>query len=713
MSDSDLLDRLCRAAGIERVYHDQFGTRHEVAPDTIRAIVEALHASAGDNETARAMLAPATFRYAEEAAHGVSLAVPAELRDTLFEWSLREESGRQSAGSFRPSELEHAEAPGDAHRERRRLVLPHRLPAGYHRLAIRDASGAVAAETLLIVAPRRAYMPPALEQGPGIWGFAVQLYALRSERDWGIGDFGTLADFIRRAAAAGAGVIAINPLHALTPDEPEHASPYSPSSRSFLNALCIDVTTVPDFAECAEAQALAASAEFAETQRRLRAAPLVDYTAVARWKLCALDLLHASFRARHLARATDRARAFATFLDEEGEPLSRFCIFQALREARGAADPPQRDWRNWPKALADPASSEVAAFAAAHAARIEFFAFCQWIARLQLAGCAAAAREAGMTLGLLGDLAVGVDAAAGEAWAAQDVIVPGWSIGAPPDAWNRLGQNWGLSPLSPTALQEKAYRPFVALIRHNMRDMGALRIDHILGFWRTFWIRQGQPASAGAYVHYPFADLVAILALESQRARCVVVGEDLGTVPSGLREALAAAGILSYRLLYFEHRADGQRARLQDYPRQSVVAVGTHDLPPLAGYWSGSDIGLRRALGQFKTNAEADAERERRAGERAALTALLREAGLTADDAGNSAPIESAHRFLARTPGRIVLVQLEDALGLSDPVNVPGTTDEHPNWRRRLPLAVEALFDDERIRTLAAALNRERPRGPA
>jgi len=243
-----------------------------------------------------------------------------------------------------------------------------------------------------------------------------------------------------------------------------------------------------------------------------------------------------------------------------------------------------------------------------------------------------------------------------------------------------------------------------------MRDAGALRIDHILGFWRSFWIRHGQPAATGAYVRYPFAELVAILALESHRARCVVIGEDLGTVPPGLREALAAANILSYRLLYFEHRGDGQRARPGDYPRLALVAVGTHDLPPLAAYWSGADIGVRRSIGQFRSDQEADEERRRRAEERRALSALLREAGLPAGEDAGAAPIESAYRFLARSPGRIVMVQVEDALGLADQINVPGTIDEHPNWRRRLPVPVETLFAEPRIQALAAALNEERPR---
>lgn len=711
MTAAHPLDRLSTAAGIERVYYDQWGARHEVRPETIYALAETLGVTerAGASASAGlAMLEPATILRADDARPKVNVLVPAGDHEAAFEWMLLEESGTRSSGTFRAAETEFVGGTADRRHERRQFTLPRRLEAGYHRLRIRGCIAPIEAETLLIVAPRRAYMPAELEQGPGLWGFAAQLYSLRSARDWGIGDFGSLGSFIRFAAEAGAGAVGVNPLHALALDEPERASPYSPNSRKYLNPLYIEIEAVPDFAECAEARALVASSDFVDALQRLRAAPLVDYRGVAFRKLRALGLLHESFRKRHLAAATPRARAFAAFVGCEGEAMRHFCTFQALREARSAADPGQHDWRNWPAEYADPRSATVAAFADAHASRIEFFAYCQWIARSQLAACAAAARAAGMRVGLYGDLAAGVDAAAGEAWAAQDVIVGGWSIGAPPDAWNQCGQDWGLSPLSPAALRRLAYRPFVELIRANMRDVGALRIDHVLGLWRSFWIRHGHRPSEGAYVRYPFADLIAILALESHRARCIVIGEDLGTVPEGLREALQSAGILSYRLIYFERRSDGRRCRSGDYPHQALVAVGTHDLPPLVAFWRGTDIELRRVLGQFHSDHDAEEERRRRAAEREEFTALWRSEGLAADRASDDAPVEAAYRFLARTPGRIVMVQLEDALGLAEQVNVPGTVDEHPNWRRRLPLPVETLFEDERVRSLCAVLNCER-----
>lgn len=558
-------------------------------------------------------------------------------------------------------------------------------------------------------APVRAYLPAALEAGRGIWGIAVQLYALRSPRDWGIGDFGLLKDFVARAAEAGAGAVGLNPLHALHLDEPERASPYSPSSRRFLNPLYIDVEAVPDLAESAEAQRRVRSGEFQAMLARLRAAPMVDYRGVVEAKLPVLELLFTSFLERHVRNATERGAAFRSFQRDAGMALARFGEFQALRAARARNDPAQRSWLNWPAELRDPASPAVAAFAAEIAERVTYFAYLQWIADAQLAACAAAA--AAMPVGLYRDLAVSVDPAAGEAWAEQDAIVSGFSIGAPPDSWNRKGQDWGLAPLNPLALRGLAFRPFAELVRANMRHAGALRIDHVLGLWRTFWIRHGDEPRQGAYVRYPFDELVAVLAEESQAARCIVIGEDLGTIPPGLREALARANVLSYRLLYFE-RDNGAPRRPAAYPRLALVAVGTHDLPPLAGYWRGDDLAARAELGFFPAPGQLEAEHAQRAADRAALAAALRAEGLVGESVPETAPIEAAYRFLARTPARILMVQIEDALGAAEQINVPSTPDAPPNWRRRLPVSVADIFAAPAARAVFDALNRERPRPP-
>jgi len=695
------LDALCARAGIERAYIDHFGQRHEVAPQTIETIADAmgLFAAAAPPAT----LAPVTVWRIEHGPPEIELMLPATAAPTRIVWQVLEEQGGKHAGElgFADLALAAASAPDTACRK---LWLPA-LPLGYHRLVV-ACEGAGTSEALLIVVPARAYLPPRLARGAGVWGIAAQLYALRSERDWGIGDFGDLLALVRHAADGGADIIGLNPLHALDLDAPERASPYAPNSRIFLNPLYVDVEAIPDYRDGAAARRRVASPAFQAELRKARGADLVDYATVARLKRAALEQVYDSFRRRHRAAPTARGRAFREFQRSGGDMLRRFCIFQALRAARARDDASQRDWRNWPAPYRDPGSSAVAAFAARNRRKIAFFEYLQWVADDQLTACAAAAQDGGMAIGLYRDMAVGVDAGAAEAWATQDVVVGGWSIGAPPDALARNGQDWGLSPLNPVALRRAQYRPFIEIVRANMRHAGALRIDHVLGLWRSFWIRQGETAARGAYVRNPFHDLVGILALESHRARCVVIGEDLGTVPEGLRGELERAGILSYRLLYFEQ--DGGRFRRpRDYPRTALAAVTTHDLPMLPAYWSGADIALRSELGLLP---DVRQERERRAADRAALWAALREEGLVQGGPSDAAPVEAAYRYLARTRSHIVMLHLEDALGITAQINVPGTVDQHPNWRRRWPADLDAMFREPRVRALLRAMERERPK---
>jgi 4-alpha-glucanotransferase len=706
--DVEALQALSVLAGIERAYVDQLGTPHEVEPQTVEDIARAMGLLAGGGFPEPASpLDPVTVWLIERGAPEVALRLPRDAADARIGWRVVAEDGARHAGEARIGDLATARPAAEPDRhERRLLCLPH-LPLGYHRLSV-DCGAVGAAEALLIVAPSRAYLPPGLESGTGVWGIAVQLYAVRSPHDWGIGDFRDLTDLVRRAAAAGADLIGLNPLHALCLDEPERASPYSPSSRVFLNPLYIAIESVPDYAACGAARDRVAAPAFQAALGALRRAALVDYPAVARLKVPVLELLYDWFRTHDLAAAAARGQSFRAFQRQGGETLRRFCIFQALREARAQADAGQRDWRNWPEAYRDPASPAVARFAADQPDRIEFFEYLQWIADEQLGGCAAAAHDAGMMLGLYRDLAVGVDAGASDAWSAQDTIVGGWSVGAPPDALARDGQDWGLAPLNPVALRRTRYRPFIEMVRANMRYAGALRIDHALGLWRSFWIREGESPARGAYVRNPFHDLVAILALESHRARCMVIGEDLGTVPDGLRAALEQANILSYRILYFEKDENGRFCRPEDFPRCALVAVNTHDLPTLPGYWCGADVTLRASLG-LADEEEARVEREWRVAERAALSDALRAEGLGAPETDDAVPVEAAYRYLARTPSLILVIHLEDVLGVIDQINVPGTLDQHPNWRRRWPADLASVFADPRVRSLLRAVGDERP----
>jgi 4-alpha-glucanotransferase len=568
----------------------------------------------------------------------------------------------------------------------RRLTIPVALGGGSYRLTL-DIGTYGHASIAVTVAPRQAFLPPG---GARVWGLAVQLYALRSQRNWGIGDFGDLDRVCGLAATAGASYVGINPLHAAHRTDPEAASPYAAASRRFLNWLAINVEAVPE-AQTPAVRSLIAkrSGELAA----LRAAPLVDYSGVARLKG---EVLTAAFD----ALSGWRAAAFRSFVESGGTALRRFAIFEALTAAYG------RGIDSWPPEVQRPELPGVEHFAAEHEREIAYGMYLQWCASEQLAGVAARAATEGVQL--YRDLAVGTESNSADVWGNDDYLRLA-TVGAPPDVLNLIGQDWGLPPLSPTALQRDGYAAVAALFADNMRCAGALRIDHAMMLMRLFWIPRGGKPADGAYVSYPFEDLLAILARESVRARCILVGEDLGTVPSGFRERMAEEHVLSYRLLVFERDDDGTFVPPERYPELALTATGTHDLPPLPGWLAGTDIALRERIGLVDATT-ARTERAARAIDRARLIAALRQDGDLRETPDPVALVEAAYRFLARTPARIVMVQLDDVVGETTPVNVPGTDREHPNWRRKLRDDLETIAVDGRLERLAKVLRESRPR---
>ncbi len=591
------------------------------------------------------------------------------------------------------------------------------MPLGYHRLAI-SATGAGAgatAEIGLVIAPDSCHLPAALQPGARSWGLTAQLYGLRSERDWGIGDFSDLAALCREAGKLGAAAVGINPLHALFAAEPRHFSPYSPSSRVWLDYLYIDVTQVPGFAEDPAAQALMP----AEADLPARGAGLVDYAAVAALKRPVLEALFQRFRARERGGASPLGGAFRAFQQEGGEALAAFATFEALHEHFTRAGGPF-SWHAWPAEMRHPHSAAVAEFARAHAGRVEFFQFLQWQADHQLGAAAAAGRDSGLAIGLYRDLAVGVNPNGADAWADQNLVIPGMAIGAPPDVLSRAGQNWGLAPINPLALRRRGFAPVIAALRANMRHAGILRIDHVMSLQRLYWIPSGAPATAGAYVRYPLRDLLRLVALESRRQGCAVVGEDLGTVPEGFRETMQAACVLSYRVFVFERRGDGSFIPPGEYPPLAAASAATHDLATLKGFWLGLDIAWRHRLGLYpNASAEAVEAAERRRDRHLLLEALAREGLLAPDRFGaflsaDGEPAygpelgEAIHAYLARSRSRLMLVQIEDITGEGEQANLPGTTEAHPNWRRRLPSPLEALLAGPEMARVAALVTAAR-----
>ncbi|HXU57654.1 MAG TPA: 4-alpha-glucanotransferase, partial [Verrucomicrobiae bacterium] len=523
MSDAAALNR---RLGIELGYVDRVGKRKSIPAATMEQLWRTLLPGDGgveprrllaelDAEDAARIVEPVVVATAGAPALRLALNLPRSGK--VLHWGITAENGDFWSGQQRLPEA----SAGRGKRRRIALRLPRDLALGYHRLTLSwDGRSEGEADTHLILAPARAYLPPGLEGGQRGWGLAAQLYALRSPGNWGIGDFSDLSELLIRAAKSGAAAVGVNPLHALFPDEPARASPYSPSSRLFLNPLYVDIPAVADFAECEPARALLAERDFAEALAQARQVELVDYPAAALLKRRAMNLLYRNFRERHLGRAGDsRAEAFRAFQAEGGQALRRFAVFETLREHLAGDAPRRRSWRAWPAVYRRPDSAAVRRFAGDHAEAIEFVEYQQWQADLQLGGAASVAKSAGMEIGVYRDLAVGFDPDGADAWVDQSCSALDWSVGAPPDAWNMKGQMWGMPPLNPRPLRAAGYRPLTQMLRANMRHAGALRIDHALGLNRLFWIPRSGGPKDGAYVYYPVEEMLGIVALESQRNR--------------------------------------------------------------------------------------------------------------------------------------------------------------------------------------------------
>jgi 4-alpha-glucanotransferase len=580
-------------------------------------------------------------------------------------------------------------------------MLPPVAPPGYHRVQISERA------IDLAVAPAKCHTIEDVAPRSRVWGLAAQLYGLRRPGDGGIGDTGAAAALAQSAARHGADAIALSPAHALFAADAARYSPYSPSSRLFLNPLHADPRRL--FGAQAVARAIEASgiaAEFA----RLEGEPLIDWPAAARAKFTLLRRLFDDFIGDHGAERTDAlGRDFAEFRAAGGELLRLHARFEAVHADRLAADNNAHSWRSWPAAWRDPASAEIEDFAAGHAREVLFHCFLQWIADRSFAAAQADARGAGMRIGLIADLAVGMDSGGSHAWSRQPDLLVGLEVGAPPDPFNPLGQNWGLTAFSPRALLAGGFAPFIATLRAGMRNAGGLRIDHVMALTRLWLIPEGVAPDEGAYLSYPLDDLLRLVALESHRHRVIVIGEDLGTVPAGFRERLAQAGIAGMRVLWFEREA-GRFRPPQAWPERAVAMTTTHDLPTVAGWWRGTDIDTRARLGVLGEPA-ARARRARKA-DRVALWQALRDAGVAAGaKPGADCPggvVDAAAGFIARAPARLALVPLEDALGLAEQPNVPGTIDQHPNWRRRIAHRADEVLDLPEVGARLAIVDRHR-----
>jgi 4-alpha-glucanotransferase len=622
-----------RRAGVLPDYVDARGHHQHVPVETLRRVLDALPAPSHDPSAQ-----PIVHRV------GSGPVDVSHAQGSVARFMLR--AGDQFVSEGRPSD--------DG------LHLPNDLSPGEYRLDLLTEDGQVCSTRSLLVVPTTAFQG----EFDRVWVLAVQLYSLRSERNWGIGDFTDLKELIGIASSLGCAGIGLNPLHALFDDQPANCSPYAPNSRLFLNPIYIDVEAVAEF----ELQGIDAATREAMTREKQR--DLIDYASVAQWKRAALRSAFEILKAR---KDSERSRQFDAFRQEKGLLLRRFASFEAMRNCF------KRPWWEWPDGCREPGDEQV--LRSQHDRdEAEFVAYLQWIAHSQLQECTDLAKSMKLKVGLYLDVAVGVRADGFDAWLEQQAVSRELSVGAPPDLLNTAGQDWGLSGFNGVGLAARGFEPFRAMIEASARYAGAIRLDHVMGLARLFLVPSGFSPREGAYVTMPLEALLGVTALESRARRCIIIGEDLGTVPEGFREKLRDWNVWSYLVMLFEREHDG-RFKLPDrFSPHALVTFNTHDLCSYAGWRTGHDLHIKRGL--RIDPGESDDERRHAV---AALDRTLTENGI--HGGGFAAVVE----FLSRTPSRILSVSLDDIVGVIDQINVPGTVDEHPNWRRRLPCPIGNL----------------------
>jgi len=702
--DPGQIERAARAWGVETDYWDIWGGQHHASTELETAILRSLGVDMESRHSLdqaierrsqrqwRSPLAP-TIILTAGLPHEIPVSLPPSETASTAHIRIRLEDGSEI-------EKDVALEPGPAGH---RVLLPEDLPLGYHELTLSIGAQSFG-PARLIVCPNRAFEPAWLAKGQAA-GLAISLYGLRSERNWGCGDttdLKALTDWL--AERTGTSFIALNPLHAIANRAPYNTSPYLPNSVFYRNPIYLDVEAIPDFATCERARGLLASPRVQKEIAGLREAELVEYERVYTLKLRFLNLLFQSFLNEWRAN-TPRAAELRAYMEREGDLLDRFAIYSALDRLIHKQCHDVWNWKGWPEEHRDPESAAVRQFARKHWRSVLFHKYVQWQLDLQLAAAHQHALQRGLSIGLYHDLALATDHLGSDLWAHPDFFVPGCRVGAPPDGFSPKGQDWGFPPPNSDRHFDDGYRLFAESIRKNCRHGGALRIDHVMRFFRLYWIPYGMEATEGTYVRDRFENLLSVLALESVRNRVIVIGEDLGTVPDEARQVLQRFGILSYRLLYFEQANDRFRAPAE-YPRDALVSATTHDLPTLAGFWTGQDIEIRREAGLLPDESAYSSMRADRAREKQKLLNRLHELKLLPDwfPRDQSQVPELAGElhnaivgFLASTPSKLMVLNQEDLLKQAEQQNLPGSTAEYPNWRRKMKCTLEELWTSGEI----------------
>ncbi len=702
-TSKDPIDRAALLYGIEPEYWDIWGRKHPTSRETKETILRAMGKDAGSAASLAAQewrrIAPPVVVATEGEEAAVPLSLPEERLGAPARIVVRREDGHTAESALNLRELPEIESTQLDGRAwvRKRARIPIDLPLGYHEVKVQV--GDEQAATRYIVTPERAFTNPRLGRDGRTAGIAISLYGLRSERNWGCGDFTDLLEFIDWAARElHVGFVGLNPLHAIHNRRPFNTSPYLPNSIFYQNYLYLDVEAVEDYARCRRARAMRESAQVAGEIEELRRTPFVEYERVAALKLRALKLLFTQFL-REWRKGSERSRAFQEFLDREGDLLEKFATYCALDEDLHRRNPEVWIWPQWPEPYRDPESEETRAFRKKHWRNVMFYQYLQWQIDLQLSRAQDRALQRRLPIGLYHDLALATDRFGSDLWAHRPFYIAGCVVGSPPDDFSPNGQDWGFPPPNAERHREDGYRLFAESIRKNCRHGGALRIDHVMRLFRLYWIPEGSNATQGAYVKELSDDFVRVLALESVRHQVVIVGEDLGTVEPAVRETLARFGILSYRLFYFEKHKNGSFRQFGEYPRQALVSSTTHDLPTLAGFWTGADIEARHTAGVLDA-AGYEAQKADRAREKQKMLDLMFQLNLMPPRLPRSAADypemtgelhDAVVGFLALTPSQLLAINQEDLTKETAQQNLPGTTWQYPNWSRKMRFSLEEL----------------------
>ncbi len=729
-SKSELIDELASLCGIVLEYWDIFGNRYEASQSTKEAILRSMGFKIESNEDIAeeikkihlkdwmSYIEPVKVLSVNNQPFHISVYIPLEEfeeENLNINFAIVDEEGKRDEYRVSRDSLKIFDQKFINGRRYVKTELYDRKKReiGYYKLSVTINSSAysIVVDSKIIITPDTCYIPAELLDGrKRLWGFSLNLYSIRSEYNWGCGDFRDLGKIIEWLSCLGGSFVAINPIHALQNKVPFDISPYSPISRFYRNFIYLDINDIPDVQQSAKVKSLIESEFFKRELKRLRETNLIDYEAVAILKDKILRQAFDEFYEECYLQATSRGKAFQDYLDREGELLESFSLYFVLCNKFNLSD-----WQQWMLEYRKISVKDLKVLVEENRKECLYYCYLQWLIDTQLEKLSSASAK-NLSLGLIFDLATGSSRSGSDLWQYQDIFALDINVGAPPDDFNPKGQNWGFPPMIPQRLKETGYEYFIQMIKKNIKHANALRIDHALGLFRLFWIPKDSSPSEGAYVTYPSEDLLRIIALESVRNKILIIAEDLGTVGENVHEKLQDFNMLSYKLLYFERNYPDPSFKMpQHYWHKALTAVTTHDLPTCYGFWRERDIEIKKELGLY-----LDSERyfkhlnDRKRDKKLLLKALFEQGVLQGEDLFEyylSSEMDltlctAIYSYLAKTPSMLLSVSLDDILGTIDQQNLPGVVEVYPCWMQKTPLNVEEIIQDERFKEFAEALKR-------